>query len=540
MVGARRVQILRGLVLATGVALAVVEWQASPNADRTVLAFDVAVGLSFFAAAVVTLGVPTAPRLAVLLIGAGFAWFAGAVVPLASGAYLGFLAHFLAVFPTGRLDRPVQRAVVAAGYVLGLAAAPLGIVGLDAALLAAVAVMTLVRSSAIAGPLRRGRMAAGAVAAVIAVAFALLGAAVAGRTIDVTTARLLLASVLIISTLALAIDLRWGGWSRDALTRLVIDLGDRAQATTLRDRLAAALDDPTMVIGYGPADDGTYVDDDGRPVRLPTLGSGRVAVPLRSADRQVGVLVRDERWPIDPVMADGVAAAAELAIGNARLHATTRQQVADVEASRERLIAAAEAERQRIRRELDGGVMRRLGRVREALIASMTLGPAREPLVEHASFVLRQLAELSDGLGPASALGEGLAPAMRRLALESSVRAVADGPDGRLPPLVEATAYFVCSEGLANVAKHAHATRVSIGAQVRDGRLFVEVVDDGVGGASPSPGSGLDGLRQRVEASGGRLTMEARLEGGTRLLAELPIDDRADRRHPTDRAGRMA
>ena len=535
-----RVQILRGVAIATGVALAVLEWQASPNADRSVLAFDMAVGLAFVVAAVVTMGVPTAPRIALLLLGAGFAWFAGAVVPLASGAYLGFLAHFLVAFPTGRLDRPVQRAVVAAGYVLGLVAAPLGVVGLDAALLGAVAVTTLVRASATAGPLRRGRMAAGVVAAVIAVAFALLGAGVAGNTIDVATGRLVLASVLIVSTLALAIDLRWGGWSRDALTRLVIDLGDRAQATTLRDRLAAALDDPTLVIGYGPADGGTYVDDDGRPVELPALDSGRVAVPLRSADRQMGVLVRDEQWPIDPVMADGVAAAAELALGNARLHATTRQQVADVAASRERLIAAAEAERQRIRRELDGGVMRRLGKVREALIASMTLGPAREPLLDHASSVLRQLAELSDGLGPASALGNGLAPAMRRLVLESSVPAVAAGPDERLPPLVEATAYFVCSEGLANVAKHAHATRVSIGARVRDGRLLVEVVDDGVGGAAPSPGSGLDGLRQRVESSGGRLTIEARREGGTRLLAELPIDDGVDLHLPTDRAGRTA
>ncbi len=140
---------------------------------------------------------------------------------------------------------------------------------------------------------------------------------------------------------------------------------------------------------------------------------------------------------------------------------------------------------------------------------------------------MRQLAELSDGLGPASALADGLGPALDRLAAQSSVPAVADGPVGRLPPLVEATAFFVCSEGLANVAKHAHASRVSIRAREVDGRLFVEVVDDGVGGATPSPGSGLDGLRQRVETTGGRLTIEDRREGGTRLLAELPIDRRA-------------
>ena len=393
-------------------------------------------------------------------------------------------------------------------------------------LFAAVAVTSLVGVSGTDGPLRRGRMGAAVVAASMAAAFALIATGLGTGAFDFNTARMLSAGVLIFSTAALAVDLRWGGWSNDALTRLVIDLGDRAEGSTLRDRLASALDDPTLAIGYELDEGGTYVDDDGRPVELPGPGSGRVAVPLRAAGLEVGVMVRDERRPIDPVLADGVAAAAELALGNARLHAATRRQVADLEASRERLIAAAEAERQRIRRELDGGAMRRLATVREGLTASVALGPEREPLLEHAASVMAQLAELSDGLGPASALADGLGPALSRLAAASSVPAVADGPVGRLPALVEATAFFVCSEGLANVAKHAQASRVTIRARELDGRLFVEVVDDGAGGATPSPGSGLDGLRQRVETTGGRLTIEDRREGGTRLLAELPIDRR--------------
>jgi len=214
--------------------------------------------------------------------------------------------------------------------------------------------------------------------------------------------------------------------------------------------------------------------------------------------------------------------------------------MADLEASRGRLIDAAEAERQRIRAELDGGAMRRLAKVRAALTSSVALGPDREPLLDHAASVMRQLMELSNGLGPASALADGLGPALIRLAEESSVPAVADGPIGRLPPLVEATAFFVCAEGLANVAKHAQASRVSVRAREVDGRLFVEVVDDGVGCASPSPGSGLDGLRQRVETTGGRLTIEDRREGGTRLLAELPIDRRAGLQLAMDRPDRMA
>ncbi len=533
-------RIIRGVALAAAATLAWIEWQASPNADRTVLAFDVAVGVTFLAAAVITLGIPTARRIAYLELAAGIAWFAGALTPVASGVYLGFVVHLLASYPIGRLERPVQRAVAATGYVLASIASPLGLAGVESALLAAVGVTSMVRAFATAGPMRRGRLGAAVVAATMAMAFALVAAGVAAGTIDFAIARMLSASVLILSTAILAIDLRWGGWSRDALTRLVIDLGDRHEGTTLRDRLAAALDDPTLVIGYGLDERGTYVDDDGRPVELPPPGTGRIAVPLRLAGLEVGVLVRDERWPIDPILANGVAAAAELALGNARLHAATRRQLADLEASRGRLIDAAEAARQRIRAELDGGAMRRLARVREAMLASLALGPEREPLLEHAGSVMRQLAELSDGLGPASALVDGLGPALNRLAAESSVPAVAEGPVERLPPLVEATAFFVCSEGLANVAKHAQASRVSIRAREMDGRLVVEVVDDGVGGARPSPGSGLDGLRQRVETTGGRLKIEDRREGGTRLLAELPIDRRAGLQLATDPAGRTA
>ena len=538
--GDARVRIIRGIALASGATLAWLEWQASPNADRTVLAFDVAVGLTFIGAAVITLGIPSARRIAYLELATGVAWFAGALMPVASGVYLGFLVHLLATYPTGRIERTVQRAVVAIGYGLAVIASPVGWVGLETALLAAAAATALFRASRTAGPLRRGRLGAAAVAATLAVAFALVTAGVAAGTVDFATARMLLATVLIVTTAALAIDLRWGGWSRDALTRLVIDLGDRAQATTLRDRLAAVLDDPSLVIGYGLDAGGSYVDDDGRPVEVPATGSGRIAVPLRLAGLEVGVLVRDERRPIDPILADGVAAAAELALGNVRLHAATRRQLADLEASRERLIAAAESERQRIRRELDDGAMRRLAGVRAALVASVALGPEGGPLLEHAGSVMRQLEELSSGLGPASALEGGLDAALRRLAADASVPTQADGLVGRLPQLVEATAFFVCSEGLANIAKHARASRAAIRAHERAGRLIVEVLDDGVGGATPSPGSGLDGLRQRVESTGGRLTIEdaaGRRHAPPRRAAHRPL---SRPRPATDPAGRTA
>ncbi len=283
MMGEARARIIRWVAVATGVTLAWLEWQASPNADSTVLALDVAVGLTFFGAAFITLGVPTARRIAYLELAAGTAWFVGALVPVASGAYLGFLAHLLVSYPIGRLERPAQRGVVAAGYILALVAPQLGLVGVETALLAIVAVTLLVRASATDGPLRRGRMGAALVAGTMAVAFAVVAAGLAAGTLDFAVSRMLSSIVLILGTVVLTIDLRWGGWSRDALTRLVIDLGDRAEGTTLRDRLAAALDDPSLVIGYAIDEAGAYVDDDGRPVELPPPGSGRVAVPLRLA-----------------------------------------------------------------------------------------------------------------------------------------------------------------------------------------------------------------------------------------------------------------
>ena len=94
---------------------------------------------------------------------------------------------------------------------------------------------------------------------------------------------------------------------------------------------------------------------------------------------------------------------------------------------------------------------------------------------------------------------------------------------GRLAPAIEAAVYFLCSEALANAAKHAQATRVTIGVTQPSGRLLVAIADDGVGGADPARGTGLRGLADRIEALGGRLSVESLPRRGTRLLAEIPV-----------------
>jgi signal transduction histidine kinase len=99
-----------------------------------------------------------------------------------------------------------------------------------------------------------------------------------------------------------------------------------------------------------------------------------------------------------------------------------------------------------------------------------------------------------------------------------------DAPRRRFAPAVEATAYFVCSEALANVAKHAEASRATIVLEANAHRLRAEITDDGVGGAEPSRGSGLRGLADRVEALGGRVVVKAARSVGTRVIAEIPLD----------------
>ena len=139
--------------------------------------------------------------------------------------------------------------------------------------------------------------------------------------------------------------------------------------------------------------------------------------------------------------------------------------------------------------------------------------------------MLGELRELSRGIHPAILSEGGLGPALRTLARRSSVPVELQvGTQGRLPERVEVTAYYVVAEALTNVAKHAGASVVQVEVDAEDGLLRLGVRDDGVGGADPARGSGLVGLKDRVEATGGSLRVDSRAGQGTRLLVELPID----------------
>ena len=208
---------------------------------------------------------------------------------------------------------------------------------------------------------------------------------------------------------------------------------------------------------------------------------------------------------------------------------------AEVRRSRARIVEATDEERRRLERDLHDGAQQRLVTVSLALRrlgARLAGGPAQDAEAlgasEEAASELRraiqELRELARGIHPAILTEAGLGAALAALADRSAIPAtVREVPDRRLPPAVEATAYFVVSEALANVAKHANATSVSIVASSSPTTLRVEVGDDGVGGADPGGGTGLRGLQDRVAAIGGTLAISSPAGQGTLAVAEIPI-----------------
>jgi signal transduction histidine kinase len=209
-----------------------------------------------------------------------------------------------------------------------------------------------------------------------------------------------------------------------------------------------------------------------------------------------------------------------------------RERVDDLRSARQRIIDAADAERRRIERDLHDGAQQRmvavavtLGLVQSQLESDL---PGASKLIaqarDEAQLAVKELRELARGIHPALLSDRGLGVALEALASRAPVPVEVTGvPEQRLPPAIEAAAYFVTAEALTNVAKYAHATEAFVELIVDDGRLTLSVRDDGCGGADPSAGTGLRGLFDRVEALDGRLEVDSPLDCGTTVTVELPL-----------------
>jgi signal transduction histidine kinase len=211
-------------------------------------------------------------------------------------------------------------------------------------------------------------------------------------------------------------------------------------------------------------------------------------------------------------------------------------QVSELQDARSRIIAAADAERRRIERDLHDGAQQRLValalNLRMAEQRAAKGDPEAAELVrqagEEANLALKELRDLARGIHPAILTNRGLPAALEDLASRATVPVeVVAAPDQRLPDPVEAAAYFVVSECLANIGKHAQATSATVSVTASDGHLRVVVADDGVGGASLGNGSGIQGLADRVGALSGTLDVESPPGGGTRVVASIPLSESA-------------
>lgn len=300
-------------------------------------------------------------------------------------------------------------------------------------------------------------------------------------------------------------------------TRLVLD-GDNIGAAVLRTGRPARMDSIEGASGETAA----YL------VRLGLRAA--VGAPIVVDARPWGAIVAAwrDRGALPAEAEQRIAEFTEL-VGTAIANADNRAELA---ASRARVVAASDETRRRIERDLHDGAQQRLVSLGLDLRAAESAVPQgseglRERLsraVDGLAGVVEDLQEMSRGIHPAILSKGGLVPALRTLARRSAVPVELHlGDDRRLPEAVEVAAYYVASEALTNAAKHADASFVDVTLERDDGNVRLSIRDDGVGGADARDGSGLIGLRDRVESVGGTLEIVSPAGSGTSLVATMPV-----------------
>ena len=510
------------LVLAGCVLGVAAELSAYLPESPDLAAGDLGVGLAFLGCGAIAWRRSSA--VGALMAATGIAWFLGSLVGALVFLHRGPLVHLLLGYPGGRLESRLQRVVVGAGYVDAILYPLARWDVLTLVLLAAVLAACLVRQTRAGGAERRA-LAAPLVAAA-GIAMVLTAGTVARASGSGADGALLWAYEIVLALVAVGLcaDLRWGRWTQAAITGLVVDMGDLEREATMQTRLARSVGDPSLELGFwDPARRG-YVDETDRMLESPPA-PGRALLSINDESGEPAArIVHDPAVLGEPMLTEAVTAALRVAVANLRLQGQVRAKVEEVAASRRRLVEAADAERRRLERELREGAGPRLELVSE-LLASC--GPGFDELSGELDAVRAELSELAIGIHPRTLTEFGLTAALTELAERSPFPVELSTDEEPVPGPVAAAAYFVCSEGLANAAKHSGASRVRLTARPIDRSLLVEVADDGLGGADPAAGAGLSGLADRVEALGGSLRVESTLGSGTQLIAHLPVASHA-------------
>jgi signal transduction histidine kinase len=576
---ARALWALAGAGFALGLAaLALI--LANDDLDNAGLwaAGGVAVGWSFIGVGLFAWWRRPDNRVGMLMAGTGFAWLAAGMglsdLPLVftlgkvfGSLYLAVFLHLMLVFPSGRFQSALEKRIVAIAYVvttvglipLWLVADPaeldcdscpdnlllvdanetlfnaLGTVAnlIGAALIGAV-LFILVRRWRRATPSQR-RLLVPVYSAGVAVTIVLIGVVVVQTSGSLNTEALdavVLATLIpfgLVPYMFLATLVRARMIQTGAVGELIARMGEAPRRGQLREELARALDDPSIDLVYWLPDDERFVDSRGRRVDLPGPGSGRGVTKVEHDGRLVAAIVHDE-LSLEREL-DAVAAAAAVAIENERLDAELRAKVEELRASRSRMLRVGLEERRRLERDLHDGAQQRL----VSMALNMRLArdrmredpDAAERLLDGASSeldsALEELRELARGIHPAVLSDRGLDAAIETLARRAPLPVeLASVEHERLPEAIELAAYFVVAEALTNVAKYAGASHAKVNVGRENGRLVVEVADDGVGGADPGNGTGLRGLADRLAVIEGRLEVDSPPGGGTTIRARIP------------------
>jgi signal transduction histidine kinase len=314
---------------------------------------------------------------------------------------------------------------------------------------------------------------------------------------------------------------------------LLPELSGQVAPGRVRAALAATLHDPDLELLYWSPASESYVDLDGE-LREPIAGPGRAVSSIEGETGPLAVMIVDKIALEEPALLQAAAAMARLALENERLQAEVRAQLLQLRSSTTRIVEAGQDARRRIERDLHDGAQQRL------LALSMILGRARARadakgdaelggFLDQAANDLQQaiseLRELARGIHPVLLTQEGLASAFQALAERAPLPVLVSAPARRFAETAESTAYFFVSEAVTNAVRHSRACAVWVELAVEDDELIVSVRDDGIGGAdtaSANGGSGLVGMRDRVIAVGGRMSMSSPSGGGTTLTARLP------------------
>ena len=320
----------------------------------------------------------------------------------------------------------------------------------------------------------------------------------------------------------------------DAVWALFHVVPDGATPDVAQSHLREILHDPTLELVWWDWENERYVDADWQVHEL-AEEPGRVVTMVDYESRRVGALVHDPKLLDVPGLFEAFVPAIRIAMERDRLRRELVEKIDQVQASRHRIVAAADEERRRLERNLHDGAQQSLivvlltlrGLEARVGAADSELAPLLARAREELEGAIEELRELARGLHPPLLAQRGLAAAIRAGVARSSLPIELDldlDVPCELPASVEAAAYYVCAEAITNAVKHAQATRAWIRLACASDMLEVEVRDDGIGGATlDRGGTGLPGLVDRVEALDGTLVVDSPPGAGTSLRARFPV-----------------